>query len=223
MLISPWPDQEGNKLQRQKILSFVYTIYNHNWRNISTIYIYNKTSIKLNILTIKQNTSGSRSGQGLISTPVLDLQEHNSSSCWSHTGMRHLPDLMLSGTIGFSNITAWNGGLLTNKQTKCDISPFWRSKWKRQGIYVQRDTEPRSDSLIIRHLCCIILFRSSNLSLCRSQWPRGLRRESAASRLLGMWVRIPLGGMDVCYEYCVLSGRGLCDDMITRPEESYRL
>jgi len=28
-------------------------IYNHNWRNISTIYIYNKTSIKRNILTIK--------------------------------------------------------------------------------------------------------------------------------------------------------------------------
>jgi len=61
VLISPWPDQEGNKL-RQKILSFIDPIYNHNWRNISTIYIYNKTSIKRNILTIKQNTSGSRSG-----------------------------------------------------------------------------------------------------------------------------------------------------------------
>ena len=40
VLISPWPDQEGNKLQRQKVLSFIYPIYNHNWRNISTIYIY---------------------------------------------------------------------------------------------------------------------------------------------------------------------------------------
>ena len=46
------------KLQRQKILSFIYPIYNHNWRKISTIYIYNKTSIKRNILTIKQNTFG---------------------------------------------------------------------------------------------------------------------------------------------------------------------
>ena len=27
-------------LQRQKILSFIYPIYTHNWRNISTIYIY---------------------------------------------------------------------------------------------------------------------------------------------------------------------------------------
>jgi hypothetical protein len=52
-LISPYPDQEGNKLQRQKILIFIYPIYNNYWRNISTIYIHNKTSIKRNILTIK--------------------------------------------------------------------------------------------------------------------------------------------------------------------------
>ena len=36
---------------------FIYPIYYHNWRNISTIYIYNKANIKRNILTIKQNTS----------------------------------------------------------------------------------------------------------------------------------------------------------------------
>jgi hypothetical protein len=30
----------------------------------------------------------------------------------------------------------------------------------------------------------------------------------------------PTRGMDVC---CVLLGRGLCDELITRPEESYRL
>ena len=28
---------------------------------------------------------------------------------------------------------------------------------------------------------------------CRSQWPSGLRRGSAAVRLLRLWVRIPLG------------------------------
>ena len=37
---------------------FIYPIYYHNWRNISTIYIHNKTSIKRNILTIKQITLG---------------------------------------------------------------------------------------------------------------------------------------------------------------------
>ena len=29
VLISAYPDQEGNKLQRQKILMFIYPIYNH--------------------------------------------------------------------------------------------------------------------------------------------------------------------------------------------------
>jgi len=58
---------------------------------------------------------------------------------------------------------------------------------------------------------------------CRSQWPRGLRRGSVAARLLRSWVRIPPGAwMFVCCE-CCLSGRGLCDELITRPEKSYRL
>jgi len=30
--------------------------------------------------------------------------------------------------------------------------------------------------------------------------------------------------MSLCFEFCVLlSGRGLCDELMTRPEESYRL
>ena len=59
---------------------------------------------------------------------------------------------------------------------------------------------------------------------CRSQWPRGLRRRSTAARLLRSWVRIPPGAWkSVCCECCVLSGRGLCDEPITYPEESYRL
>jgi len=29
--------------------------------------------------------------------------------------------------------------------------------------------------------------------------------------------------MSVCCECCVLSGRGLCDELITHPEESYRM
>jgi hypothetical protein len=55
-------------------------------------------------------------------------------------------------------------------------------------------------------------------------WPRGLRRGSTAARLLGLWVRIPPGAwMSVCVECSVLSDRGLCDGLITRPETSYRL
>jgi len=60
--------------------------------------------------------------------------------------------------------------------------------------------------------------------VARSQWPRDLRRSSAAARLLGLWVWIPLGAlMFVWCECCVLLGRGLCDGLITRPEEFYRL
>ena len=44
------------------------------------------------------------------------------------------------------------------------------------------------------------------------------------SHLLKSWVRIPPGAwIFVCCECRVLSGRGLCDELITRPEESYRL
>jgi hypothetical protein len=56
----------------------------------------------------------------------------------------------------------------------------------------------------------------------RSQRPRGLRPR-------GWWGRglNPARGMDVCLLclYVVLScvGRGLCDGLITRPEESYRV
>jgi len=42
--------------------------------------------------------------------------------------------------------------------------------------------------------------------------------------LSGLRVRIPLGTwMSVCCECCVLSDRRLCDKLITRPDESYRL
>ena len=58
---------------------------------------------------------------------------------------------------------------------------------------------------------------------CRSQWPRSLRCRSAAAHLLRSWFQIPpRAWMFVCWDCCVLSGRGLCDELITRPEESYR-
>ena len=44
------------------------------------------------------------------------------------------------------------------------------------------------------------------------------------ARLLRSWVRIPQEArIFVCCECRVLLGRGLCDELITRPEESYRL
>ena len=66
--------------------------------------------------------------------------------------------------------------------------------------------------------------KKRNLICCRFQWPSGLRRGSTAARMLGLRVRIPPGTWKFVYrECCVLSGRGLCDGPITRPEESYRV
>ena len=50
-----------------------------------------------------------------------------------------------------------------------------------------------------------------------------LRRGSVAARSLELWVWIPpRAWMSVSCECYVLKGRGLCDGLISRPEQSYR-
>jgi hypothetical protein len=53
---------------------------------------------------------------------------------------------------------------------------------------------------------------------------RAVQGVGLSPRLLRMWVRIlPGTWMFFSCECCVLSGRGPCDELITRPEDSYRL
>jgi hypothetical protein len=74
------------------------------------------------------------------------------------------------------------------------------------------------------HIALSIPYYTSYGIDCRSQWPRSLRRGSTAARLLGLRVRIPpRAWMSVCCECCVLSGRCLCGELITCPEESFRV
>ena len=62
------------------------------------------------------------------------------------------------------------------------------------------------------------MFYTSIQNNSRSSW---LRRPT---RLLGLWVRIPLRAWNfVACECLVLSGRGLRVGLITRTEESYRV
>ena len=69
----------------------------------------------------------------------------------------------------------------------------------------------------------IIVIQDSRLGLTLTVAISAGERPQAA-RLLRSWVRIPPGALTfVCCECRVLSGRGLCDELITRPEESYRL
>ena len=80
------------------------------------------------------------------------------------------------------------------------------------------------DNSLSQNTSVILIFVVLYIPSCRSQWPRGLRCRSAAACLLRSWVRIPPGAwIFVCCECRALSGRGLCDKLITRPEESYRL
>ena len=54
-------------------------------------------------------------------------------------------------------------------------------------------------------------------------YPSG-RAVEGVGRMLGLWVRIPPRvQMSVSCEYFVLSGSGLCVELITRPEESYQV
>ena len=76
--------------------------------------------------------------------------------------------------------------------------------------------------LSLRNLFCHSIFILSTAYIRRSQWPRGLRLESVASRMLGLRVRIPHESWtSFCFQLCVLSGRGLCVGVTTFAEESY--
>jgi hypothetical protein len=68
------------------------------------------------------------------------------------------------------------------------------------------------------------LILSDWLDYDQSQWPCCLWSGPAASRLLGLRVRIPpRTWLSVSFDCCVLSGRGSCEGPIPRPEESYRV
>ena len=70
--------------------------------------------------------------------------------------------------------------------------------------------------------CPIKTLRTRKDRWVRSQQPRALRRGSMTARLIVWGVRgPPETWMSVSCECCVLSGRGLCDWPIPRPEESY--
>ena len=57
----------------------------------------------------------------------------------------------------------------------------------------------------------------------RSQWPPRYKARVCGLSPADIVGSNPTGGMDVCCVYYVLSGRGLCNGLIIRPEESYRL
>ena len=69
----------------------------------------------------------------------------------------------------------------------------------------------------------VLIFSYVTCTKCRSQWTRGLRRGPAAARVLVLWVRTSPKHGYLSLVSVVFSGRGLCDGLITRPGESYRV
>ena len=58
---------------------------------------------------------------------------------------------------------------------------------------------------VCMYVCvCIYIYIYMYNYICRSQWPRGLRRRSAAARLLRSWVRIPPGGHECLFVVSVV-------------------
>ena len=96
----------------------------------------------------------------------------------------------------------------TQRRTTVGRTPLDKRSARRRDLYLTtHDTHNRQISML----------------------PMGFKPMISASerpqaiRLLRSWVRIPSGAwIFVCCECRVLSGRGLCDKLIARAEESYR-
>ena len=113
---------------------------------------------------------------------------------------------LMADRFRLSTMLSWP--ILMRAQQRCENSYFF---FKYRNFVVLEGQQEKKKLSRIRYIC-------------RSQWPRGLRRRSAAASLLRSWVWIPKGAwMFVCCACYVLSSRGLCDELIPRPEESYRL
>ena len=97
----------------------------------------------------------------------------------------------------------------TRRRTTVGRTPLDEWSARRRDLYLTtHDTHNRQISMPL------VGFQPT---ISAGEWPQ-------AAHLLRSWVRIPPGAwIFVCCECRVLSDRGLCDELITRPEESYRV
>jgi hypothetical protein len=104
------------------------------------------------------------------------------------------------------------------------LPPFFPIKTFHSGRPIFLISHSVQPSIILAKFYEDRTFRTSIYRHSLSQWSHGRNCGSTAARLLRSWVRIPPEAtMPGCCECCVLSGRGLCDELLTRPEEFYRV
>jgi hypothetical protein len=102
----------------------------------------------------------------------------------------------------------------------CNVSqPQWMFVWRITDHFIS-NLRPQNTFLVAAvDVACNLFIRT--IFLDQSVITVGRSGRSLA----GIASSNPQGCMDVCllWVLCVLSGRDLCDELITRPEESYRL
>ena len=97
-------------------------------------------------------------------------------------------------------------------------------KYHYQSTRLQRFRETTGTSAKIPSTPRQLLKADPPQWACSEPKWRSSKQTGPAARLLRSWVRIPpRAWIFVCCECRMLSGRGLCDELIIRPEESYRL
>ena len=123
------------------------------------------------------------------------------------------------GTV--PDLACGNRGKVQRKLIKI-TGIYLRLERSASRIRVEIDTVKRTCSITVfffesEFKICSVVKKPVSVATRSKAWVCGPSpAEIVGSNPSGAW-------MFVCRECCVLSGRGLCDEPITRPEESYRL
>ena len=147
---------------------------------------------------------------------------HNQTRARAHTHTRtytHRVELLWTSVQQHKKRTSF---LQWDSNQRAQLSSGWRPTGRRNtkchlhyanGItevvlqYLATETQRKHEKQQSWLVVSQSRFEPAKYQLCRSQWPRGLRPESAADGLMGLRVRIPPGAwMFVSCECCVLSG-----------------
>jgi hypothetical protein len=115
------------------------------------------------------------------------------------------------------------------RRQSCDVRlPVYSSYGRKLSRVLLdcRHTLKDCEKLRVRYRTCQLFFKLIFHAIFNpiSKWLAARSKGCVCGRsLAGIAGLNPVGGMDVCLEFCVLSGRGLCDGPIPRPGDSYRL
>jgi hypothetical protein len=114
-----------NKLQRQKILMFIYPMYYHNWRNISTIYIY-ITRLASNEIFSPSNKIHREVGRTKdLSAPLYCIQAYRINYVpYSVFARVCCETIFTDGQLGVTSKCTVTKDVRCRRHTKCNDTPF---------------------------------------------------------------------------------------------------